>query len=76
MSDDSIDDVIEKMMSSIATEGVACTKVQDGHVFVFSEKVLRSMLDKISSSGADKITVFVKEASPSLGIPTPQKILH
>lgn len=38
--------------------GVACSTVSDGHVLVFTEKALESLLERARENG--KVVVFVK----------------
>ena len=45
--------------------GVACATVADGHVLVFSKKVLHELIMQADNAGKDQVVVFVKRQDPS-----------
>ena len=51
----------EEFLLEVANaEGIACSTVTDGHVLIFTRKILMGMLAKMDETDADRTIVFVK----------------
>ncbi len=55
-----LDQVTEAQLEA---QGVACYRVSDGQVFVFSEAVLAELLTKARESGTGKAILFVRRGA-------------
>jgi len=45
--------------------GVACSKVDDGYIIVFSKEMLENLLKQTEEKNTDKIVVFIKQSEHS-----------
>lgn len=61
MKSDSIkSDPADHLVALARAQGVACSTVKDGHVIVFTRKILESLIQKVDESGKDTCLVFIK----------------
>lgn len=58
---DTLDKAADRLLKEADKTGVAVTKVNDGHILVFTKEHLIAILAKVEASGQDKVLVFVKD---------------
>jgi hypothetical protein len=56
---DDVDDLTEQQ---IASQGVACSRVSDGHLFTFTAEILEQFLERAKAVG--RVNVLVRHGSP------------
>jgi len=50
----------EYLLELADAEGIACSTVADGHVLIFTRRIVENMLAKMNESNAERTIVFVK----------------
>jgi hypothetical protein len=60
MNDDDTKEAVETLVYLSDLEGAAVVNVKDGHVFMFTTKMLKNLLDKAEKSKDQKAVIFVQ----------------
>ena len=63
MTDDEAENLAELAAAQIESQGAACVRVEDGHVFIFTRALLEELLAKAIESGEDKAILFVRSGA-------------
>lgn len=54
------DNPLDLLELQLATQGVGCLKVTDGHIFHFTAELLQQLLAKATAATEGKVVVFVR----------------
>jgi hypothetical protein len=58
MSDEN-DDAVQFLLKTLETQGAAVSTVKDGHIVLFTRKMLQEMMDK--NPDQEKFIIFLKQ---------------
>jgi hypothetical protein len=51
---------VEFLLEAAQKQGISCSTVKDGHVFIITKLQLQAFLAQCEEKGSDMLTVFVK----------------